>query len=67
LSTAGTPDYFFHLFISEVNACARAQVAALGGNALLCHRWVDVDVDVDVEAVVDFVIIDYYLFLSWYL
>jgi hypothetical protein len=30
---------FYYLFIAEVNACARAQVAALGGNALLCHRY----------------------------
>lgn len=29
---------FFFLFISEVNAVAQAHVAALGGNALLCHR-----------------------------
>jgi hypothetical protein len=31
---------FFHLLLSEVNAVARAHVAALGGNALLCHNLV---------------------------
>ena len=31
---------FYYLFITEVNASARAQVAALGGNALMCHRYV---------------------------
>lgn len=31
---------FFYLLLSEVNAVARSQVAALGGNALLCHRLV---------------------------
>lgn len=31
---------FFFLLLSEVNAIARAHVAALGGNALLCHRLV---------------------------
>eukprot|EP01038_Epipyxis_sp_PR26KG_P009930 gene9930-13358_t len=31
---------FFYLFISEANAVARSQVAALGGNALLCHRLI---------------------------
>ncbi len=31
---------FYYRFISEVNASARAHVAALGGNALLCHAIV---------------------------
>jgi hypothetical protein len=31
---------FLYNFISEANAVARAQVAALGGNALLMHRVV---------------------------
>ena len=36
----GTLGSFFYLFMSEVNAAARTHVAALGGNALLCHRFV---------------------------
>jgi hypothetical protein len=28
------------LFLSEIHAVARAHVAALGGNALLCYRLV---------------------------
>jgi hypothetical protein len=31
---------FYYSFITEINACARAQVAALGGNGLLCHTIV---------------------------
>lgn len=36
----GTLGSFFYLLLSEVNAAARTHVAALGGNALLCHRLV---------------------------
>jgi hypothetical protein len=35
-----TTESFYYRFVSEVNACARAHVAALGGNALLCHAIV---------------------------
>lgn len=40
---AGKLDSFIHNFLSEVDATARAQVVALGGNALLCHRVVPVE------------------------
>ena len=36
----GSLESFYYRFISEVNASARAHVAALGGNALLCHAIV---------------------------
>jgi len=36
----GTLEPFFFVFISEAHACARAQVVALGGNALLCHKLI---------------------------
>ena len=36
----GGLDSFYYQFLCEVNAIARAHVAALGGNALLCHRVV---------------------------
>jgi uncharacterized protein YbjQ (UPF0145 family) len=35
----GPFDTFLHSFIAESNAIAKAQVAALGGNALICHRF----------------------------
>lgn len=35
---AGTVGSFYYLMISEAGAVARAHVAALGGNALLCYR-----------------------------
>jgi len=31
-------EHFFFVLLSEANAIARAQVKALGGNALLCHH-----------------------------
>ena len=31
-------EQFFFVFLSEASSVARSQVAALGGNALLCHR-----------------------------
>ena len=34
----GSLPSFYHVLISEANAAARAQVAALGGNALLCYK-----------------------------
>lgn len=34
------PGNLVHLFLSEIHAVARAHVAALGGNALLCYRLV---------------------------
>jgi hypothetical protein len=37
--SVGKLDSFIHNFLSEVDATARAQVVALGGNALLSHRY----------------------------
>ena len=36
--TLGLLGSFFTTFLAEVNSLAKANVAALGGNALLCHR-----------------------------
>lgn len=34
----GSMGSFYYLMISEANAVARAHVAALGGNALICYK-----------------------------
>jgi len=36
---SGSSGSFYYNMISEANAVARAHVAALGGNALLCYRY----------------------------
>ena len=36
----GALEPFFFMLISQAQAVTRAQVAALGGNALLCHKLV---------------------------
>ena len=38
--SAGNMGSFCYLMMSEASAVARAHVAALGGNALLCYRFV---------------------------
>jgi hypothetical protein len=38
-SSIGQQAAFLHDLITEANAAARANVVALGGNALICHRY----------------------------
>jgi hypothetical protein len=38
----GSLESYFYLLLSEVNTVTRSHVVSLGGNALLCHKYVRV-------------------------